>query len=130
MRRLRARLLIRTLAGACGLFVAVGACAAIPSYLWCTSSEQMHLTCCCPELDGDRDALRAPCCESRSNTSPDATRAPDAAPRIGLAAATVIVAVLEWRAVLSEASQHPDRDTLARAGPRDRLHARHSIYLL
>jgi len=88
----------------------------------------MHLTCCCPELDGDRDVLRAPCCESRSNTSPDATRAADA-PRVGLAAA-VIVAVLEQRAVLSEASQHPDHDTWARAGPRDRLHARHSIYLL
>lgn len=128
LRRVPARARRRSFAALCGLVVAV-ASTALPSYLWCASSGEAHLTCCCPEVARDASFVRAPCCEERTTLSPDGAQARDAAARVVVAASGPVVALIDAPAPAPEARAER-RVALARDGPRDRLHARNSIYLL
>ncbi|HEY8431539.1 MAG TPA: hypothetical protein VIL20_24330 [Sandaracinaceae bacterium] len=128
LRRAPARAQRRVLAAVCGLVVAV-ASTALPTYLWCASSGEVHLTCCCPEVESDASFVRAPCCEERTTLSPEGAQARDAASRIAPAAPAPVVSRV-GAPVLARDVRVEDRAAVARDGPRHRPHARNSVYLL
>jgi hypothetical protein len=120
----------RLLAAALGVIVASSAAGATAKLLFCPGMQQARLTCCCPEVEADRDVVRAPCCEAQATFTHDGVRADDGNPRIAAAQAAPLVAVVDVRGSEPLAGPRADRALHARAGPSTPLYARNSIYLL
>lgn len=128
-RRTRSKRLTRLFAAAFAVVLASSAGSAALRLLWCPGMQEARIACCCPEVDHERDVLRAPCCEAQATFAHDAVHAQDGTPRVLAASAAPLVAQLDARAgePLVQRARHELR---ARAGPSERLHARHSIYLV
>lgn len=126
---LRKRRVKRLLAAAFGVVLAFGAGSATARFLWCAPMEQARLACCCP-VEHERETWRAPCCEAQERFSHEAVQAEDNSPRIVAAAPAPLVALLEMVDREPSAHARADHSLHARAGPSERLHAIHSIYLI
>jgi hypothetical protein len=105
--------------------VATVASFAIPSYVWCPGSREVHLSACCGDHEGTNVAT--PCCEPRSEEEIFARAGADQV-RVFAPALVPIAVIVPPIATASIPSPVPDFH--ARAGPSERVHARLSIYLL
>jgi hypothetical protein len=111
--------------------LAAAACTQGWSYVWCAPMQEVRLSCCCP-TSHDRDTIQTACCEDRSVP---ALASVDLASSRRLAHTAPLVAVLPISArfppqpIAREIVVRP-RLAKARAGPAQRIHARHSVFLL
>jgi hypothetical protein len=129
---LRAGGLARALALGLSLVVAASALFGGRAYVWCAPMAEARDHCCCPHGHDTHDAWRVDCCDDRQTPSlPSVERGATATADIP-PAALVLVLALE----LAFLDPGPDGDErayalrAARAGPRERVHALHSVYLI
>lgn len=121
----------RGIAAIAAIALAAAACAQGWSYVWCAPMQEARLSCCCP-TSHDRDAIRSACCDDRSVPAlasaelSGPTSSADAAP---LALVLPLSALFGPPPVARELATRPLLAE-ARAGPAQRVHARHSVFLL
>ena len=103
-------------------------------YLWCAPMAQARTHCCCPapsREEAAHDRIGVQCCEVRhiGTLASGVTHAPD---RTVFDAPLVAIVPLEdvFRAPLLVSAIRRDERREARAGPRLRPHALHSVYLI
>jgi hypothetical protein len=109
--------------------VVVAACAVGTSrYMWCEQMQEARTGCCCPDA-GDHTAVRATCCELRELATLDSSHAQDETPRVYAALPATTVSTLASFDLDAHRSA-PLARVLARDGPSERVHARHSVYLI
>jgi hypothetical protein len=131
LRRLR-RLARGTTALAMGLAVALAVLGGGRAYVWCAPMAEARAHCCCPHAAAAHDAIRVDCCDDRVTPSLPSTERGQASTLAIAPPALVAVLALDLlfgREAASDAS-HEHAIRAARAGPRERLHARASVYLI
>lgn len=103
-------------------------------YLWCAPMQQARTHCCCPapsHEEAAHDRIGVQCCETRhlGTLASGVTQAPD---RAVLGAPLVAILPLEdvFRAPVLVSALDRSEPREARAGPRLRPHALHSVYLI
>lgn len=125
------RLPARVLAGLLATALAGAAVTAGWSFVLCAPMAEARLHCCCPPASRATDVIARACCEDRSVPSVPQVESHESTPRT---LAAPLLAVLPLAMLLGgvEASsiERAPRGVEARAGPGQRLHATHSVFLL
>ena len=117
---------------AMGLAVALTALAGGRAYVWCAPMAEARAHCCCPSAPAAHDAIGADCCDDRLTPSLPSTERAQASTLAIAPPGLIAVLALELmfaREVAPDAWRQRDIRA-ARAGPRQRVHARASVYLI
>lgn len=120
----------RWLAAALGFVLVSCAVLGGRAYVWCAPMGRALAHCCCAPAPTDHAALRTSCCDSRVSPSlPSADAGGMATPPVlpPLAFTLPVPDTTERRWPRARGTGLPPVHA-ARAGPRLRLHARHSVY--
>lgn len=131
--RARGSLFAATAVMAAALTLVVGATSGL-AYLWCAPMQEARSHCCCPaptREEAAHDRVEMQCCELR-HTATLASGTLD--PHVTHVAPPALVAVLPladaFRAPILVPTSRREARREARAGPRTRPHALHSVYLI
>lgn len=100
------------------------------SFLWCEAMGEALSECCCPHAPSAHATIARTCCESRSVPSLPGVDSTESAPRTFAAPLAAIVSASLLIESFAAADIAAPIRLEARAGPRERLHATHSVYLL
>ncbi|MDQ3034448.1 MAG: hypothetical protein M3Y87_18715 [Myxococcota bacterium] len=131
MRRALRRLPARVLAGLLATALAGAAVTAGWSFVVCAPMAEARMHCCCPPASRATDVIARTCCEDRSVPSLPGVDTHESTPKTF---AAPLLAVLPLALLLggfeASAAEQAPRGVEARAGPGERLHATHSVFLL
>jgi len=127
------RAMQRTVAAVVAALVVVSAALGGASYLWCVPMARAQAHCCCHPTPRQREVplVTTECCESHRNSMLPVASSVAAAP-IGLPAVVALVVPLPRPIVRGALTVGAASRTLreARAGPSERRHAIHSVFLI
>jgi hypothetical protein len=123
---------LRAPSGALAVVLSVAASTAGWSFVWCAPMSEARLHCCCPSAPSGHDAVSRECCDDRSVPGLPGAELFESAPPAVLPAALAGVLPLDvWLGAWARIDGAlTETDVEARAGPDQRLHAAHSVYLI
>jgi hypothetical protein len=130
VRRLLRRLPARVVASLIAMALGGSAITAGWSFVLCAPMARAQMHCCCPAPSRAADVISRACCEDVSVPSVPSVETHDSTPKTYAAQLLAVLPLALWLGGLERDSTRGDAYAEARAGPDERLHAAHSVFLL